>query len=189
MKKMTIIIASLVVLFAAVSFSGCLGGNDTDTTPTPSPQPSAEPTTQAAEPTTQAARPTTQAAAPTTPAAPAAGALTVSDNNAGTPANADIAYIPVSNTRTFSPSSLDRTVGSGLRIRNTDTKLNSKFLIHSPEGAFEDMQVNPNYDMYVMFNAPGTYTFELYSFDATVAAGGTLTPFGSAPSVLTVTVE
>ncbi|MBQ3620797.1 MAG: hypothetical protein II940_03885, partial [Methanosarcinaceae archaeon] len=164
----------------------------TDTTPTPSAEPTtqaAQPTTQAAQPTTQAAQPTTQAAQPTTPAAPAEGALTVSDNNAGTPANADIAYIPVSNTRTFSPSSLDRTVGSGLRIRNTDTKLNSKFLIHSPEGAFEDMQVNPNYDMYVMFNAPGTYKFELYSFDATVAAGGTLTPFGSAPSVLTVTVE
>ena len=177
MKKISLILAALLVLFAAVSLSGCLGGGDDEPTPTP------EATTDVPEPTKEAA-PTTPAA----PSGPAAGSIVVSDNNVGIDPNSDTAYIPITNSRVFTPAKLDRTVDSYLRIRNTDTKLRSKLLIHSPQGLFDDFQLNPNYDMYVHFVNPGTYTFELYSFDAT-QENGTLTPFSEPVPVLTVNVS
>ncbi|WNY28367.1 hypothetical protein MmiEs2_05520 [Methanimicrococcus stummii] len=164
-SKALMILAVLVLLFAAVSLSGCLGGDDTNTTdnetnstptetPAPTPQPSEE-----------------------TPApAPSGNSVTVVLGEDGP----EPSYFVTIKDQKFGTTSLSINKGETVRFMNTETR-NFRHLYHSENGAFEDFNLNPRYSATLTFDAAGTYKIDLLNYY-------TEEPFNDAGSVLTVTV-
>lgn len=187
-KKKIIILATVLFLFSAVAFSGCIGGdennvsenNTTDKTEDPKPTETIEPTDTPTEKSTETSKPSEEPAKKldkdsVTIASTNSEGITISK------------FLQLNHLRNFQVAKVDVNKGEGIHIRNVDTRLNSKMLLHSPDGCFNDYQLNPNYSMYIKFNDSGTYTIELYSYDKTKTEGE-LSPFGSSPSILKIVV-
>ncbi|MDL2261301.1 hypothetical protein LJC08_03610 [Methanimicrococcus sp. OttesenSCG-928-J09] len=165
-SKLLMILAVLVVLFAAVSLSGCLGGDDDATNNTTNN--STNNTTPPAENNT-----TPSEGSNTTP--PAESVTIVLGEEGPEPS-----YFVTAKDQKFSTSSLSVSKGETVRIMNTETR-NFRHVYHSTDGAFEDFNLNPRYSATMTFNAAGTYKVELLNFYTNES-------FGDTAPVLTVTV-
>ena len=176
-NKLLMICVALVLLFAAVSLSGCLGGDDANNT-TPENN-STAPENNSTAPENNTTVPENNTTVPETPAPPqSSGSVTIVMGEAG---DAEPNYFIRTSNQKFSTSSLTISKGETVRFMNTESRT-FRHLYHSADGAFEDFSLDPRYSATATFNAAGTYKIELlnhYSGE----------PFGTSPQVLTVTVN
>jgi len=168
-NKLLMICVALVLLFAAVSLSGCLGGDDANNT-TPDNN-----TTVPENNTTVPENNTTEPENNTT--TPSAGAVTLVLGEGGPEPTH---FIKVANQK-YSTSSLTISSGETVRFMNTETRT-FRHLYHSVEGSFEDFNLDPRYSATLTFNTPGTYKVELLNYH-------TGESYSDTPQVLTVTVN
>ena len=168
-SKLLMGLVVLVMLFAAVSLSGCLGGNDDNATnnTTNNTTPSEGNNTTVPSEGNNTTNNTT----------PPAGAVTVV---LGESSDEEPNYFVQIKDQKFSTSTLNISKGETVRFMNTETR-NFRHLYHSEEGAFEDFNLNPRYSATLTFNEAGTYKIDLLNYY-------TSEPFGDAAPVLTVTV-
>lgn len=161
-SKILMALVVLVMLFAAVSLSGCLGGDDDANNTTPSEGNS------------------TPSEGNSTPSegnsTPSADSVTVTLGEDGP----EPKHFVTTKDQKFSTSSLSIAKGETVRVMNTETR-NFRHTFHSEDSAFEDFDLNPRYSATMTFNAAGTYKIDLLNYY-------TGEPFGDSAPVLTVTV-
>ncbi|MDR0767830.1 MAG: hypothetical protein LBE57_05265 [Methanosarcinales archaeon] len=175
-SKALMILAVLVLLFAAVSLSGCLGGGDADNNTTNNTTPPGNNTTPPENNTTPPENNTTTPPGNNT-TTPPAGSVTVTlgDQGPSTPI-----LVQISNQR-FPQSTLNISTGDTIGFRNAESRA-FRHLYHSENNAFEDFTLDMNRRAALTFNQPGTYRIELLN-------AYTGEPYGDTPSVLTVNVR
>ena len=171
-KIIILIFAVLVLLFAAVSFSGCLGNDAPEgnvTTP-PAVNETEPPEGNVTTP------PEGNVTAP--PATPSVGSVRVIiGGNEPTPT-----LVQTRNQRFPQQNmTLNINVGDTIGIRNNEDQ-QFRHLFRSEENAFEDFTVDRHRRAALTFNEPGTYRIQLLNHH-------TGEPFGTGPApVLTVIV-
>lgn len=164
----------LVMLFAAVGFSGCLGGDDDNATNNTTNNTTNNSTPAPSEGNNTTPVPSENTTNNTTPSA---GSVTVVLGESG---DAEPTYFVTTKDQKFSTTSLSVSKGETVRFMNTETR-NFRHTFHSENAAFEDFDLNPRYSATLTFNEAGTYKIDLLNYY-------TGEPFGDAAPVLTVTV-
>ena len=148
-KTIILILAVLVLLFAAVSFSGCLGGEDQPAGNETAPPAGNETAPPAGNETTP------PAGNVTTPPTSKAGSVTVTlGESVPTPI-----LVQVNNQR-FQTSTVNINVGDTIGIRNSEQRP-FRHLYHSENNAFEDFRLDHRYRAALTFNEPGTFRIHL----------------------------
>ncbi|WNY22968.1 hypothetical protein MmiHf6_02620 [Methanimicrococcus hongohii] len=166
-SKALMILAVLVLLFAAVSLSGCLGGDDdadNNTTDNNTTVPENNTTVPENNTTVPENNTTTN------------GSVTVVIGEDGP----EPSYFVTIKDQKFNTASLSISKGETIRFMNTETR-NFRHLYHSEDGAFEDFNLNPRYSATLTFDAAGTYKIDLLNYYTNES-------FNDAGSTLTVTV-
>lgn len=162
-SKTSMILAVLVLLFAAICLSGCLGGNDNNVTP---PEPSENITPPINETPSENVTP---------PVVEPTEKVSISKTYDGD----DSLLITIKNKR-YSSTSVNIGTGDTVRIWSREER-NFRHIFHSEENAFEDFDIIPGYFVYMTFNEAGTYKIDMINYY-------TGEPYGDSPIVLTVKV-
>ncbi len=189
-KTAVSIILAIFVLFAVVSFSGCIGNDDdlnntTNETDTPDESDLKTDEPQATETKTPEATEMTDEEIYQY----RTGKRVITSPTQLDEYSADM-MIRIGFDRKFSKNERHEIAvreGETIRFRNADGKLNSRFLLHSPHDNFEDFLILPMYDCYMSFPEPGVYDVELldgFEYQET----GELKPFKTGKSVLVIYV-
>lgn len=183
-KKKRILFPFLIMLSFLVLLSGCLDADPSSTTPTATPEP-----TQTAAPE-QTLEPTEK------PSESMEGEMYqyktgICIQTSETQGNykTDL-LIKLGHNRKFTAKPRHEIAvyqGQTIRFRNSDTRLNTRFLLHSPHGNFENFLIMPRYDCYMTFPEIGVYDIELMN-GTEYQNTGKVKPFDSGSSVLTVFV-
>lgn len=170
-KKTFMILAVLVLLFAAVSLSGCLGGNNNTTPPeNVTPSENITPSENVTPPVNE-----TPSENVTPPVTEPPAKVVVSTSIDGE----DSSLVTIKNKK-YSPTSVNISTGDAVRVWSREER-NFRHILHSDDGAFEDYDLNPGYFVYLTFNQAGTYKIEMLNYY-------TGEPHSGSPTILTVTV-
>ncbi|MBZ3934901.1 hypothetical protein [Methanimicrococcus blatticola] len=165
-SKTLMIFAVLILLFTAVGFSGCLGGNDDNATPSENVTPPENITPPVDE------TPSEDVAPPVVEPTEKVNVSTTFDGD-------NSVLITIKNKR-YSSTSVSISTGDAVRLWSREER-NFRHIFQSEENAFEDFDLIPGYFAYLTFNQPGTYKIDMINYY-------TGEPHGDAPIVLTVTV-